>query len=69
MEAMTTHSKCTERSEIKIGDQVRVVFARGEQEIEGVVRYMPQEPGECWVIESQWNIFYVQTFQCIAKAK
>jgi len=53
---------------INIGDRVNVVFGHeGHQEF-GVVLYMPQVPGDCWIIRSlEDDIIYVGTYLYIRK--
>lgn len=55
---------------IQEGDDV-TVYPVGDQQgwFHGKVRYMPQAAGECWIIETQYELFYVQTFGSIRKPK
>lgn len=56
---------------IKVGDEV-TVFLVGDFNgcyFTGTVLHMPQASGECWVIEGQDAVHYVQTFAEIRKQK
>ena len=53
---------------IKTGGFVMVHFADSRR-LYGKVLYYPQQAGECWIIESESDIHYVQQFVEIRKAK
>jgi hypothetical protein len=55
---------------IKEGDFVKVCFPdNGYNTIYGTVRRMAQATGECWVIETEMALHYVQSFMQIVKDK
>ena len=62
---MTTKSEIKDR--IVEGDEV-IVFCR-DYEIYGIVRYIPQATGDCWIIETDSFLYYIQQFDLIRKAK
>ena len=51
---------------IEIGDKVRVVWSENEV-LDGIVLYMPVSTGDCWIIETDSSIHYVQSFTTIWK--
>lgn len=57
-------------NEIKIGDEVTVHFWPMLSDIVGEVRYMPQSPGDSWIIEGKdGSTNYVQHFASIVKQR
>ncbi len=53
---------------IEVGDKVHVVWP-GDSLIDGVVLYTPVATGDCWIIETDSAIHYVQSFETIWKEK
>lgn len=53
---------------IEVGDKVFVNWSENSW-IGGVVLHMPTQAGECWIIETDLAIFYVQYFEAIWKEK
>lgn len=70
----TEGTKITETFRISEGDNVTVHLLPGgpnylESYIYGTVRSMPIATGDCWVIETEMETHYVQTFSRIVKLK
>ncbi len=52
---------------IRVGDRVRVEFWPMKNDLCGDVLYVPQSPGDSWVIKAEDRLFYVQHFATISK--
>ena len=53
---------------IEVGDKVNVTWAH-EVSLSGRVLYTPVATGDCWIIETDCAIHYVQSFETIWKDK
>ena len=53
---------------VEVGDKVTVQFLNNDT-IEGVVRYMPQDTGDAWIIECENTVVHVQNYAAIWKVK
>ena len=54
---------------INPGDTVDVLDTDGSCLYKGVVLGLPSATGDCWKIETKWEIAYVQMFGSIVKKK
>jgi hypothetical protein len=48
------------QSEINIGDEVFVAFVDGDS-IDGRLIYKPQQPADFWILESNYNFYYINS--------
>lgn len=52
---------------ILLGDRVRVQFSDGKDDLTGDVIYIPNTPGDIWIILTSDRVNYVQTYSVISK--
>ena len=45
-----------------LGKEARFYFSNGDQ-VKGVIRYVPSATGECWVMDTECETFYIQNFE------
>jgi hypothetical protein len=45
-----------------VGNEAIFYFSSGDQ-VQGVIKYVPVATGDCWIIDTEWETFYIQNYE------
>ena len=45
-----------------VGKKAVFYFSSGDK-VKGVIKYVPVATGDCWVVDTEWETFYIQNYE------